>query len=270
MIGLLHRTFQILLFFAIFLAPGFLFAEQTILLRKGGKLMGNITGQNEKAITVQTAEGTKTIGKREILKIIYKDVTKEEENRIRKEEEKKLQENPKIEEPLVIAPPPEVKTSSRSKWSVVWRSALLPGWGAWYAGRKKEGGLTAAGFATTLGLASYARVEAGSAKKDYDEAVFRSSVQGAYIFGGAISNFYLYAVVPEARSKYDSSIHTYNGAVYLLASAYLAQLVRSYFIGKSWEQETEPNPISWGVYPKPDLMLGKLGWGAEASIQIGF
>ncbi|WP_425268937.1 LA_0442/LA_0875 N-terminal domain-containing protein [Leptospira hartskeerlii] len=259
----------------MFLTPSLLFADQTILLRKGGKVIGNVVGQNEKTITVQSESGKQTINKRDILKIIYKDITKEEENRIRKEEEKKVQENPQVvEEPVqVIETPPTSSTisgPSRNRWSAVWRSAILPGWGQWYTDNKLEAKITGGAFLGSLALAGYARSEAESAKSKYDDAVSKSSTTGSYIYGGGIANFYLLTVVPGARADYESSVQAYNTSVYVLGGVYLAQLVRTYFLGKSWEQGSSVNPVAWTVVPKPDWSAGRMGWGAEASFSLGF
>ncbi|TGM89764.1 LA_0442/LA_0875 N-terminal domain-containing protein [Leptospira licerasiae] len=259
---------------AMFLTPSLLFADQTILLRKGGKLTGNVVGQNEKTITVQSESGKQTINKRDILKIIYKDITKEEENRIRKEEEKKVQENPQVvEEPVQIIPPPTSTASTepgRNRWSAVWRSAVLPGWGQWYTDNKSEAKITGGAFIASLAYAGYSRSEAESAKSKYDDAVSKSSTTGSYIYGGGVANFYLLTVVPGARADYESSVQAYNTSVYVLGGVYLAQLVRTYFLGKSWEQGASAGPVAWTVVPKPDWSAGRLGWGAEASFSLGF
>ncbi|TGL61396.1 LA_0442/LA_0875 N-terminal domain-containing protein [Leptospira sarikeiensis] len=252
------------------LLPIGLFADQTILLRKGGKIIGNVVGQNEKTITVQSDSGKQTINKRDILKIIYKDITAEEEKKIRKEEEKKIQENPQVvEEPIQILPPSSTEPK-RSRWSAVWRSALIPGWGQWYTGHKLEGGITGGAFLGSLAYSASSRSEAESAKSKYDDAVSKSSTTGSLIFGGGVANFYLLTVVPGARADYESAIQSYNTSVYVLGTVYLAQLVRSYFLGKAWENEAGSNPVAWTVTPKPDWMVGKMGWGAEASVTLGF
>lgn len=269
MLRLPKRSLRILFYLTLLLSPVFLFAEQTILLRKGGKVVGDVVAQNEKTITVQSESGRKVLNKREILKIIYKDISKEEENRIRKEEEKKIQENPQVvEEPLVIPAEPAKTEPSRSRWSVVWRSAIVPGWGQWYAGNKKEALVTGALFLGAVGYGASSRQAAESAKSSYDSAVFLSGPVGTSILGGGVANLILITEVPSSRANYESSIQTYNSSVYALGAVYLAQLVRSYFVGRSWEQEA--NPITWGVYPKPEMVFGRLGWGAEASVQVGF
>ncbi|TGM12020.1 hypothetical protein EHQ81_01625 [Leptospira selangorensis] len=267
----LKVRFTIFFLLAMVLTPGLLFADQTILLRKGGKVIGNVVGQNEKTIVVQTESGKQNISKRDILKIIYKDITKEEENRIRKEEEKKVQENPQVvEEPIQIIQPPLSTGPSRSRWSAVWRSAILPGWGQWYTDNKLEAKITGGAFLVSLGYAGYSRSEAESAKSKYDDAVSKSSTTGAYIYGGGVANFYLLTVVPGARADYETSVHAYNTSVYVLGGVYLAQLVRTYFLGKSWEQGASANPVAWTVVPKPDWSAGRIGWGAEASFSLGF
>ncbi|TGK08067.1 hypothetical protein EHO59_07495 [Leptospira semungkisensis] len=233
--------------------------------------MGSVVGQNERSITVQTDIGKKNISKRDILRIIYKDVTKEEEKKIRQEEEKKLQENPqqKIEEPIIIIEPPKAEIPPRSRWSVVWRSAVLPGWGQYYAENKSEGIWTGSIFLGSLALAAATRVEAASAKKTYDDAVSKTSTTGTYIYGGGLANYFLYTQVPHARSEYHNAVEHYNEAIYVLGAVYLTQLVRSYILGGNWASQADA-PVTWGVNPKPDLISGRMGWGAEARLLVRF
>ncbi|TGJ99047.1 hypothetical protein EHQ53_10975 [Leptospira langatensis] len=243
------------------------------MLRSGGKVVGSVVGHTERNITVQTDVGKKNISKRDILKIIYKDVSKEEEKRIRQEEEKKLQENPqqKIEEPIIIIEPPKQEAigPGRNKWSAVWRSAILPGWGQSYTENRSEAILTGSVFLGTVALAVAARSEAESAKKHYDDVVSKSGTTGTYILGGGLANYFLYTQVPSARSEYSAAVQHYNEAVYVLGAVYLTQLVRSYFLGSSWAGQADA-PVTWGVSPKPDLIPGKLGWGAEARLSFRF
>nr|WP_246834147.1 hypothetical protein [Leptospira bourretii] len=69
-----------------------LFAVNTVILKNGKTLKGKVTDQNERGLTVQTAEGSQTVSKSQILKVIYKDVSEQEAEKIRIAEEKKLRE----------------------------------------------------------------------------------------------------------------------------------------------------------------------------------
>ncbi|MBM9502307.1 hypothetical protein JWG44_18810 [Leptospira sp. 201903071] len=152
---------KIFLYFGLlFLLPLSLFAE-TVLLHEGGSFRGKVITQNQKTITLQTKEGKRVVAKKEILKVIYKDISEEEEERIRDAEIKRLEEaklakqrnldlkkQQEEEERLrkereaaeknrpPIAPTPPPKKPEVSKAGALGRSAVLPGWGQWASGRK--------------------------------------------------------------------------------------------------------------------------------------
>ncbi|RHX89281.1 LA_0442/LA_0875 N-terminal domain-containing protein [Leptospira stimsonii] len=154
---LLRKLFLFLSLF--FLLPLSLFAE-TVLLHEGGSFRGKVVTQNQKTITLQTKEGKRVVSKKEILKVIYKDIDEEEEERIRDAEIKRLEEEKltkqrnldlkkqqeeeerlrkekeaaeKNQQPVAPTPPPK---PSVSRAGALGRSAALPGWGQWASGRK--------------------------------------------------------------------------------------------------------------------------------------
>ncbi|AOP36617.1 hypothetical protein A0128_19435 [Leptospira tipperaryensis] len=180
-----------LILFSLFLLPFSLFAE-TVLLHEGGSFRGKVVTQNQKTITLQTKEGKRVVAKKEILKVIYKDIDEEEEERIRnaevkrledeklskqrnldlkkqKEEEERLRKEKEADEknqkPLPPAPPPKPAVS---KAGALGRSAILPGWGQWASGRK----FAAVIYPTLFLAAGYAVYENNRkyhvARKDYE------------------------------------------------------------------------------------------------------
>ncbi len=63
----------------------------SVLLKSGETIKGNITSQDAGNIVVQESNGNSgTISKKKILKVVYKDVSEEALKEIRKEEERKL------------------------------------------------------------------------------------------------------------------------------------------------------------------------------------
>ncbi|PJZ52877.1 LA_0442/LA_0875 N-terminal domain-containing protein [Leptospira adleri] len=186
---LLKKTFLFLS--PLFLLPLSLLAE-TVLLHEGGSFRGKVITQNQKSITLQTKEGKRVVAKKEILKVLYKDIDEEEEERIRDAEIKRLEEEKltkqrnldlkkqqeeeerlrkereaveKNQQPVAPTPPPK---PSVSRAGSLGRSAVLPGWGQWASGRK----FAAIIYPTLFLAAGYAVYENNRkyhvARKDYE------------------------------------------------------------------------------------------------------
>lgn len=83
---------HLILFSFLFLAVP-IWSEQTILLKNGTSVKGDVTGQNENSVTVRLRDGgVRTFSKTSILKVIYKDINEEEAIHIRQLEEAKIRE----------------------------------------------------------------------------------------------------------------------------------------------------------------------------------
>jgi hypothetical protein len=85
--------FKIIIFLTILVVcPIGISAAHSVILKSGTTIKGNVVGQNEKGLTIKLTDGsTQTIPKNKILKVVYKDVSADEEKKIRVDEEKKLQ-----------------------------------------------------------------------------------------------------------------------------------------------------------------------------------
>ena len=119
---------------AIFLLASGILRAETLILRNGTAVRGNIVSQNEKEVTLKTSGGqTITFGKYQILKIVTKDnVEIKDLRKIKTEEESKL-----IEEEKKNSPEPSEESGKElSRSGIIWRSALLPGWGQYKEDRK--------------------------------------------------------------------------------------------------------------------------------------
>ncbi|WP_086005141.1 LA_0442/LA_0875 N-terminal domain-containing protein [Leptospira alstonii] len=184
---------KLFLIFAVFMVFVFSISAETVLLHEGGSFRGKVITQNQKTITIQTKEGKRVVSKREVLKVIYKDLSEEEEERIRnaeilrleeeklskqrnleltkkqEEEERLRKEREAAEKNKPLPPPtPPPKKPEVSRVGAFARSAALPGWGQWAEGRK----FAAVIYPTLFLVAGYAVYENNRkymvAKREYE------------------------------------------------------------------------------------------------------
>ncbi|TGM57972.1 LA_0442/LA_0875 N-terminal domain-containing protein [Leptospira adleri] len=271
---------SILILFLFFVSQS-LWSAQTILLKNGTSLKGDVTGQNEKNITIRLADGSvKTISKKSILKVVYRDVNEEEAKRIRQEEEKKLKEAKSADEKKqiedeAIATKPDFKAprkGDRNRWSLVWRSALLPGWGHYKAERKKTAYVFGALFWTGLAATFSSAQKVTQAKADYDQASLNAQVLGGnnpFLAGQILTN--------GKREDYKKAVDDYQKISTITAVIYLIQLAHVYYTGISWEEEEVAHTPQGSILKKGfqmdsmrdynSLQTGSssnFGWRAEA------
>jgi hypothetical protein len=87
----LTKKFTIFLFFAFLVIPWNLYSIQSILLKTGKTVRGTIVEQTDTILTLDLGNGKKElIEKTKILKVVYKELTLEEEKKIRIIEDNKL------------------------------------------------------------------------------------------------------------------------------------------------------------------------------------
>jgi hypothetical protein len=186
-----------------------LFAIQTLILKNGKNVKGIILHQDIEYVDFQYEDGSNQHIKRDaILKIVFKDLEKEEAERIRKEEEKllkekedaRLKEEKKKEEEERIAKETlekekkakEEKLAAEAKAkkqaeeksqsiavnrsSVVWRSLLFPGWGQIHAGGEHK---TKGAWLLGLGTISFIGVAAAENTVSRYMADYQSFDQGS-------------------------------------------------------------------------------------------
>ncbi|EMO26513.1 hypothetical protein LEP1GSC170_2542 [Leptospira interrogans serovar Bataviae str. HAI135] len=101
---------KLVLVFGISFIFNFSISAETVLLQEGGSYRGKVITQNQKTITIQTKHGKHVISKKEILKVIYKDVSEEEEEKVRNAEIQRLE-----EEKLTKQRNLELKNNKRKK-----------------------------------------------------------------------------------------------------------------------------------------------------------
>lgn len=174
-----------------------------VLLKDGSVVEGEVFHQTSKFIRIRSGTVVRTIDKTDIKRIIFeetKKLTEEEGQKLqaleqaraeearraeqvrlaREAEARKLEEARKKQE--------EEKTRQAEKpqeithGGAIWRSAVLPGWGQFYTGRKSKGFAYGTGFALAAGLKLSTAAWATHARRDYlrsvDQLVFASLLVG--------------------------------------------------------------------------------------------
>ncbi|XDD52251.1 DUF5683 domain-containing protein [Leptospira sp. WS92.C1] len=262
----LFKTILILLVFVFYTS---LFAE-TVLLHEGGSFRGKVVTQNQKNITIQTKEGKRVVQKREILKVIYKDIDEDEEERIRNAEIKRLEddklakqrnldlkkqqeeqerlkkEQENAEKNKQIPPPLPPEKPAISKAGALGRSAALPGWGQWASGRK----FSAIIYPTLFLAAGYAVYENNRkyliARKEYEnygnpystEAILLSAigVQNPTLAPVILDPIALYVyndqISPfqDKREAVDKAYKNLQTSIGVLAGIYMINLFDAFFL----------------------------------------
>ncbi|EMJ93266.1 LA_0442/LA_0875 N-terminal domain-containing protein [Leptospira alstonii] len=273
-----RTTFPLRLIFISFIFLSLpLWSAQTILLKNGTSVKGDVTGQNENNITVRLEDGSvQTFSKKGILKVIYKDINEEEAKRIRQEEETKIreaktaEEKKQIQEKSIFTQSEGKGLGQKNRWSLVWRSAVLPGWGHYKADRKKTGIAYGALFWGSLFLTMTAAKNVKNTKSEYENV--SAAVQ--LLPSDQIPALRQW-IVSGKRSEYKKSIDDYEKVATGTVLIYLIQLANSYFTGIIWEKE-EIAVTPTGAILQKGIQLdsmresnvfnsgsGSLGWRAE-------
>ncbi|EOQ98473.1 hypothetical protein LEP1GSC195_0354 [Leptospira wolbachii serovar Codice str. CDC] len=274
-----------------------LLAVNTVILKNGKTLKGKVTDQNERGLTVQTADGQQTISKSQILKVIYKDVTEQEAEKIRIAEEKKLREKEekdkarlekerllaeakeqkRLEEEAKIAEqtrlaeeknketlaekearaeaewlatrklgPSPAATQCGGRLAIIWRSALIPGWGQLCGGSKVSAGtFSTLFFGTLVFTLGPLRTEEQNAKSHYDTMILLNQIGGpgtrlnAQNISLPSEFFQVFAessiaedFIAKSRENAKSSNTKYLAGLGTASILYITNLVHAYMIGK--------------------------------------
>lgn len=144
------------------------------------------------------------------------------------------------------APPPKeavmppLDSAMKSQWSLVWRSAVLPGWGQLYAGRKSAGiaAIAVTGLSAAYALNRYQTMKVRRA--EYQDNVTTFLVLGAAVQPALPYNMsYVNASINGAAFKrYDAAAVQSRNAAALFGLTYLLQAAHAYVTGVDWVNET--------------------------------
>lgn len=299
-----------------------LFPINTVILKNGKTIKGKVVDQNEKGLTVQTSEGNQTITKAQILKVIYKDLSDQEAEKIRIAEEKKLREKEekekaKLEKERLLAEAKEQKrleeeaklaekqrleeeklketqlekdakaeadwlatrqlgpspaaTKCGGRLALVWRSAVLPGWGQYCGGQTTSAGVFGSLFLGTL-LYSLGplRTEERNAKSNYDTMVLLNQIGGPntrlnaqnisvpieFVFG-FIETSITEDLIQKSKNEAKEANTKYLAGLGTAGIIYITNVIHAYMIGRDQYPE------------KPVVQSGgkqfKEGWDFESS-----
>ncbi|TGL67432.1 cell envelope integrity protein TolA [Leptospira jelokensis] len=285
-----------LFLFLIFLSLPLL-AVNTVILKNGKTLKGKVTDQNEKGLTVQTSEGPQTISKSQILKVVYKDVSEKEAEKIRLAEEKKLREKEekekaKLEKERLIAEAKEQKrleeeaklaekqrledeknketqaekdAKAEAEWlatrqlgpspaakecggrlALIWRSAVLPGWGQFCGGQNVSAGVfSTLFFGSLLYTLGPLRTEEKNAKSHYDTMVLFNQIVGpgtrfnaqnislpSEFIGNFIETSIAEDLIKKSQNNAKGSNTRYLAGIGITSIIYITNVIHSYMIGR--------------------------------------
>ncbi|TGL88539.1 hypothetical protein EHQ68_07810 [Leptospira congkakensis] len=274
-----------------------LLAVNTVILKNGKTLKGKVTDQNERGLTVQTPEGPQTISKSQILKVVYKDVSEQEAEKIRIAEEKKLKakeekEKAKLEKERLLAEAKEQKrleeeaklaeqtrlleektketeaekeARAEAEWlatrklgpspavsqcggrlAILWRSAILPGWGQLCGGYYVSAGTFSTLFLGTL-LYSLGplRTEEKNAQSHYDKMVLLNQIGGpgtrfnaqnislpSEFIGGYLETSITEDLIAKSKNNAKEANTKHLAGLGTAGIIYITNLVHAYMIGR--------------------------------------
>jgi hypothetical protein len=235
-------------FFFLLVWASRLFAD-TVILKNRTVYKGKVISQNEQGLVFKTREGQEiSFQKKAILKVLYKDLNEVEVKKVIQEEEKVLEvPAKKVEKEIIpekkevveeVPKPPELQEIEKRHWfQITWRSALLPGWGQYKAGRKWEAGLVFVTSLVAVNLAIQGVFNFQSAESDYK----RKSLLTPVLFNDpqSLETNLVFSFVYNSNiySSFQSEVTNSNNQIGLLGLAYLLQLFHSVYVGKIWEKE---------------------------------
>lgn len=243
-------------------------SAETVILRNHEVFKGKIKAQDAKKLSLNTKEGQNLeFSKQEILKVVYRDIEDEVEiQKIIHEEEQKLKPEERV------TPVKKEKTSEGSwfsrfkfkekenKWSIVWRSALVPGWGQWKAERPW---LAAGTFITFIGAAAVfnSQYKAYSEQeKTYQNVTLLISLPTTNIGSTQTEKLLIGAIISNGYySDFASTTNQANQTLQIIGLIYGAQLIHSYFIGRDYYLKKENSGGAQGAF-----FLPQEGWNINS------
>lgn len=148
------------------------------------------------------------------------------------------------------------KIENRSRWDLVWRSAVLPGWGLIHAKAYRKG-YVVAGITTILARSEYK----GHNEEERERETFSESqklLQFSYLNQPTLSDQNLLLLLNSLDSKKDLDKIRDNNEMKLalLGLKYIMQLGYTYWFGVSWEKGTTQSGLHFDIQ-KDSITMGQ-------------
>ncbi|MCE9500878.1 MAG: hypothetical protein K8R21_10330 [Leptospira sp.] len=238
--------------FLVFLFTSPLFSE-TVLLRSGEILRGNVVEQSAKSLRLKLENGNeKVIDKDRILKVVYKSMSDLEAEKLHREElkiakereaatarEKEEQAAKKKSESDVRVATEERKRGPISKWGIVARSAILPGWGHWKAGERKKGIIYSSLFLGSGLISFFLSNTARHSQKEYDSLIIASNILSNQFRQTGLSSFADFSLsqkLSHSEKEAKQNAANFQYSLGIVAIVYIGQLVHAYLTGVNFEK----------------------------------
>lgn len=265
--------------------------SETVLLRNGSILSGKLKSQSVNDIVIIIDSKEQKISKDRVFRVLYRDMSQTEAKKAMLSEIKKL--NPKDREKLLAEindktiiseidtkpninkptkedklpggeNPTEVTTNVEpnsekskveliTKWGLVWRSALLPGWGHIQAKYYKTGIFYGTVFLGSAFFAGYMADQLYSAIDERDQKITLNTSLTLGL-GGPASAFLIFAGGATSTEQDEQRILGYRALMYsslgIMTGVYIIQLVNVYITGASIEKSKQ---IGFNYYMRPEI-----------------
>jgi hypothetical protein len=229
------------IFYSLFFISLNLFSD-TLILTTGEYFKGKAITQNAKEIIFKGEDGkNSTYSKQTVLRVFYRDMTESEVQDAINKENKDPSKVPVKAKKFTV----EDDSYKGNRWSPVWRSAILPGWGQWYGKQKILGlgiGFVFFGAVSFLG-SSYADLNSNLQKKeiaDRNGSIILFSNLSLSNLGTVYATQQLIAnESKKAEQEYQQSIGNVLVGLGVVVFVYSIQLVQSMVLGNKLVKERD-------------------------------
>ncbi|PJZ49755.1 hypothetical protein [Leptospira saintgironsiae] len=132
----------------------------------------------------------------------------------------------------------QVPSSGRSRWDIIWRSAVIPGWGLLHAGETKKGIFALSTFAIFVGLEIQGHQVLEHRKEKYEQS---KDVLDVYLLGFRENADPVTLVTLQGQKEiqhleYENAAYKSQVKLGLLVLKYVVQLGFANFYGIKWEK----------------------------------
>lgn len=206
----------------------------TLILKNGSRVKGKITNQTKTEIHLQTDSGIKIYPKSDIQEVDYADAPVV----------KKQPPKPAVAETAKPDLNAAKKERPLNQTDLLWRSAVLPGWGQYKVKQNKWAYLEGSATFLALGYSYSQHQKALQEKQNYKDSITQSFVYvqstalpGASATDSIIKQFVL-GIAP--YNTYQAQVNRNNTSLKILGAVYAAQLLHSWIMGKKNVRSSTP------------------------------